>query len=260
MRVAIFNQKGGVGKTTTTLHLAAALSRHGYRNLLIDLDPQAHLTSIHGTTIPDARTSAFAFYQHNHPLEDLAIEWPTLGWLIPAHAELIKVDSLFGKGPNTLNRLKQGLNELSTANSADSAGIDHQNILIDCCPFLGVLSLNAIFAADRILVPVSSDHLSLRGAQQIEHTLRALEPVLKCRLERRYLLTRFDRRRRMSFEIADKMKALFGADVCTTVISENVAIAESPAFNRDVFKHAANSRGAQDYLALLAELQASGFL
>jgi chromosome partitioning protein len=257
LRVAIFNQKGGVGKTTTTLNLAAALSRHGYRNLLIDLDPQAHLTSILGITMPDARASSFAFYQNNRPMAELAIEWPTLGWLIPAHAELIKVDSLFGKGPNTLNRLNQGLHDLSTTNSA---GIDHQNTLIDCCPFLGVLSLNAIFAADRILVPVSSDHLSLRGAQQIDRTLRALEPVLKRRVERRYLLTRFDRRRRMSYEIAKKMKDLFGADACTTVISENVAVAESPGLNRDVFTHASNSRGAQDHLALLAELQASGFL
>jgi chromosome partitioning protein len=257
VRVAVFNQKGGVGKTTTTLNLAAALSRHGHRNLLIDFDPQAHLTSILGVAMPEVRSSAFAFYQHNRPLAELAIEWPSLGWLIPAHAELIKVDSLFGKGPNTLNRLNQGLNDLSNANPRS---IEHQVTLIDCCPFLGVLSLNAIFAADRVLVPVSSDHLSLRGAIQIERTLRALEPVLKRRVERRYLLTRFDRRRRMSFEIADKMKALFGADVCATVISENVAVAESPAVNLDVFTHAVNSRGARDHLALLAELKSSGFL
>lgn len=263
MRIAVFNQKGGVGKTTTTLNLAAALSRQGCRTLLIDLDPQAHLTSIHGNDMPDVRASAFALYQHNRPLAELLIDWPSLGWLIPAHAELIKVDSLFGKGPNILNRLNQGLHDLaadSLATGSISPKITHENTLIDCCPFLGVLSLNAVFAADRLLVPVSSDFLSLRGAQQIERTLRALEPVLKRRMERRFLLTRFDRRRRMSFEIAEKMKELFGDDVCTTVISENVSIAESPAVNRDVFTHAASSRGAQDYAALLTELQESGFL
>ena len=258
LRVAVFNQKGGVGKTTTTLNLAAALSRQGRHTLLIDLDPQAHLTSIHGDNPPDVRASAFALYQHNRPLVELAINWPSLGWLIPAHAELIKVDSLFGKGPNILNRLNQGLHDLEAG--AEQYSITHDTTLIDCCPFLGVLSLNAVFAADRLLVPVSSDFLSLRGAQQIERTLRALEPVLKRRVERRYLLTRFDRRRRMSFEIADKMKEYFGNDVCATVISENVSVAESPAVNRDVFAHAPSSRGAKDHAALLAELQESGFL
>lgn len=258
MRIAVFNQKGGVGKTTTTLNLAAALARRGENNLLIDLDPQAHLTSIRCEEMPAARMSAFALYQHNRPLSELAIEWPRLGWLIPAHAELIKVDSLFGKGPNILNRLNHGLQELADETAARA--LSHQHTLIDCCPFLGVLSLNAVFAADRVLVPVSSDHLSMRGARQIAHTLRALEPVLKRRVERRYLVTRFDRRRRMSFEIAEKLREEFGDDVCATVISENVAVAESPALNLDIFAHAADSRGAQDYAALLEELRAAGFL
>jgi chromosome partitioning protein len=257
LRIAVFNQKGGVGKTTTALNLAAALSRQGGRSLLIDLDPQAHLTSIHGTTA-DAQKSAFALYQNNRPLAELLVDWPTLGWLIPAHAELIKVDSLFGKGPQILNRLNHGLRDLSARTETPLPA--HDITVIDCCPFLGVLSLNAIFAADRVIVPVSSDHLSLRGAQQIEHTLQALEPVLKRRMERRYLLTRFDRRRRMSFDIARKMKEMFGDDVCATVISENVDVAESPAIGQDIFAHAPNSRGAQDYAALLTELQGSLFL
>jgi chromosome partitioning protein len=144
----------------------------------------------------------------------------------------------------------------TTSSPAAAAGLT----LIDCCPFLGVLSLNAIFATERILVPVSSDHLSLRGAEQIDRTLRALEPVLKRRPERRYLLTRFDRRRRMSFAVADKLKERFGDDVCETVISENVSVAESPAVNCDVFTYASSSRGAQDYMALLEELQGIGFI
>lgn len=262
LRIAVFNQKGGVGKTTTALNLAAAHSRRGKRSLLVDLDPQAHLTSIRdgnsdGSGIA-AHASSFALYQHNRSLADLVIDWSDLGWLIPAHAELIKVDSLFGKGPNILGRLNRGLNELQEDDTAPAGRAELT--VIDCCPFLGVLSLNAIFAADRVLVPVSSDHLSLRGAEQIARTLKALEPVLKKRVERRYLLTRFDRRRRMSQEIADKMKSLFGDEVCTTVISENVAVAESPAFNRDVFAHAATSRGALDYMALLEELETTGFL
>ena len=253
MRMAVFNQKGGVGKTTTALNLAAALARDSTPTLLIDLDPQAHLTAIHGLTPGEAHHSIFALYQDNLPLEELTVIWEGVGRLVPAHAELIKVDSIFGKGPAILNRLNSGLQTLEASGGESMA-------IIDCCPFLGVLSLNAIFASDRILVPVASDYLSLRGALQIEHTLKALEPVLKRRIERRYLLTRFDRRRKMSFEVQERLRKQFGAELCETVISENVAIAEAPAMSLDIFGHSPTSRGAQDYLALMGELRAARFV
>jgi chromosome partitioning protein len=246
-RIAVFNQKGGVGKTTTVLNLSAALHRQGGSPLLIDIDPQGHLTEIHETPPQDAGRSLFGFYQDHKPLQQLQISWDYIGQLIPSHRELIKVDSVFGKGPTILNRLKYGLEALEKETPVP-------NTLIDCCPYLGVLSLNAIFASDLVLIPIASDFLSLQGAQKVEKTLQALEPVLKRRINRRYLLTCYDRRRGMTFKVHEQAKASFGEELCETVISENVAVAESPQYKKDIFRYNNSSSGAQDYDALLGEL------
>lgn len=253
MRIAIFNQKGGVGKTTTALNLSAALNRAGDPPLLLDLDPQGHLSSIHGNAPSEANCSLFAFYQDLCPLADLEIPWENIGQLIPAHQQLIKVDSIFGKGPAILNKLRHGLEALEAHHKP-------RPTIIDCCPYIGVLALNAIFACDRLLIPVSTDYLSLQAAEHITRTLQVLEPVLKRRVERRYLLTRFDRRRRMSDDVRNKLRERYGKEVCETVISENVAVAESPSLNQDVFKFNASSTGARDYRALLEELRQGGDL
>jgi chromosome partitioning protein len=251
-KIAVFNQKGGVGKTTTSLNLTAALARRGYNPLSIDLDPQAHLSYVCGTTVGNADDSVFGFYQNAKPLTQLIR--PALGgWLvIPAHVELSRVDTQFGKGPNVLNRLNLGIvkENLNTG----------RPIVLDCCPMLGVLSLSAIFASDRVLVPVSADYLAVQGVTQVEKTFRALEHVLKKRLLRRYVITRFDGRRKMSHEIFEELKARYGDEVCDTRISENVSVAESPASKKDVFAHSPDSRGAQDYEALLNELVDAGFI
>lgn len=251
-RLAIFNCKGGVGKTTTALNLGAALARHGQRVILADMDPQAHLTRVFDK-LPDAPTgSLYAVYEHSTPLRALLVDLPGIGGLLPAHGQLMKVDSLYGKGPATLNRLKYALEALD---------VEHPStVLIDCCPYVGVLSLSAVFAASAVLVPVSSDYLSLQGAKQIGHALDALEPVLKRRMPRRYLITRFDRRRRMSEDIRARLRAEVGADLCETVISENVAVAMSPSLGKDVYAYQSTSRGAEDYQALFDELRAAAML
>lgn len=246
-RIAVFNQKGGVGKTTTVLNLSAALARRGNSPLLIDMDPQGHLTQIHDDPPDAAGKSLFGFYQEGKPLSQLELQWENIGRLIPSHRELIKVDSIFGKGPAILNRLKQGLEALEKE-------VPRRHTLIDCCPYLGVLSLNAIFASDLVLIPIASDFLSLQGAQKVEKTLLALEPVVKRRINRRYVMTCYDRRRGMTFEVHEQAKSGFGDELCEVVISENVAVAESPQYKQDVFRYSGASAGAHDYGALLDEL------
>ena len=251
--VAVFNQKGGVGKTTTALNLAAALARRGRQPIGIDLDPQAQFGAIVGVTARSGDDSIYSLFQRSRPLRELIQESNSGINMIPSHAELSKVDALFGKGYNAINKLNASL-------QTEKTEAMNTPWILDCCPMVGVLSLNAIFASDGVIVPISADHLSIKGAMQIRKTLKALERVLKRRVNRRYLLTRFDSRRRMARDILRMAETEFGKDVCRTLISENVSLAESPALNKTIFEHAPNSRGAYDYDALLDELLADGFI
>jgi chromosome partitioning protein len=235
------------------LNLAAALQNSGRTTFAIDLDPQAQFSAIANVTAKSGEETVLSVFENNRPLRELMRLAANAMHVIPSHAELAKVDVLYGKGYNVVNKL-------NTALQAANFGAHETSVIMDCSPLIGVLSLNAIFACQGLIVPISADHLSSQGAIHIEKTLNALEKVLKRRVNRRYLLTRFDGRRRMSWDVLKLVEEHFGADVCRTRIAENVSLAESPALNKTIFEHAPTSRGAHDYDELLAELLADGFI
>ncbi len=250
--IAVFNQKGGVGKTTTCLNLTSALAMMQRHPIAIDMDPQGHLSLACGlkdASAPDA--GILAFFKHQTPLAKLLRETSASWQIISSSLGLSKVDALYGSDPRAATLLKQGLHE--------DLALTGEPVLIDCCPMLGVLTLNALLAADRVLIPVSADFLSLQGVHRLDSALNVLEIKLKRSFERRIVVTRFDSRRKLSYDIFDKLKDRYGALVCNTRIGESVALAASPMHGKDVFAYAPHSPGAADYRALTVELVNSGF-
>lgn len=248
LKIAIFNQKAGVGSTTTALNLAAACVRQRHQPVLMDMDPQARLTEIYKHVGLDMQKHLFRHYQSDTPLADLVQPLRNGLQLIPANTELMKLDSQFGRGPATLKKLQQAL-------SALQATMPALDVIMDCCPCVGVISLSAIFASDLVLVPVSADYLSIHSAVRVDKALNALEPVVKRRIQRRYFVTRADKRKEMTAQVAQEMRRLFGAEVLVTRIAENTALAESARVGQHVFEYDANSQGARDYMTLYFELQ-----
>lgn len=249
--IAVFNQKGGVGKTTTTLNVGAALAKRERRPLLIDLDPQASLTLAHGMRNTPADSSVYAFFNDAKPLSELAVGQKTGAKLVPSSIELSKIETLHGGNTAISRKLKEGIDSEFPA--------AERLILIDCCPTLGVLALNALLAADCVLMPVSADFLSLESAGKLHAALGVLEKRMHRQFKRRIVVTRFDGRRRLSYDIYRNLQGVYGRTLCEAVITENVSLAESPMHGKDIFAYAPASHGAVDYEALTAELETGGF-
>jgi chromosome partitioning protein len=249
--IAVFNQKGGVGKTTTTLNVAASLAMLERKPIIIDLDPQAHVSLAAGIKQQPSHLCSSAFFREDVPLARLIRSLPSGLRLVPGHPDLSKVDTMLGSTPGVAGRLRKGL----------ESGLAWEDapILIDCAPALGVLSLNALLAADRVLIPVTGDFLSLQGLNRLEIALRVLEQQVRRPIERRVLLTRYDENKPQSREALATLSQRYGATLCNTHIPDDPALAESPAHGMDIFTYSAESPGAHAYRLLTMELLQKGF-
>ncbi|MEW5788776.1 MAG: ParA family protein [Pseudomonadota bacterium] len=249
--IAVFNQKGGVGKTTTTLNVAASLGLLERKPIVMDLDPQAHVSLAFGVKHLPGNATMAAFFREQVPLDRLIRQLGNGPRLLPGHADLAKIDALLGSTPGVAGTLRRGLES--------ALAWDDAPILIDCAPALGVLSLNALFAADRVLIPVTADFLSIQGLNRLDMALNVLEGPLKRRIPRKVVLTRFDETKPQCREALASLKSRYGDALCETRIQDDPALSESPAHGMDIFAYSADSPGAHDYRLLTMELLSKGF-
>jgi chromosome partitioning protein len=249
--IAVFNQKGGVGKTTTTLNVAASLALLERKPIVIDLDPQAHVSLALGVKYLQSDATTASFFRDKVPLDRVMRRLANQIRLLPGHPDLSKVDAMLGSTAGVAGTLKRGLDAALAWEDAP--------ILIDCAPALGVLSLNALFAADRVLIPVTADYLAIQGLNRLDLALNVLEGPLKRRIPRRVVLTRFDEAKPQCREALASLKSRYGDNLCDTRIPDDPALSESPAHGMDIFAYSSDSPGAHDYRLLTMELLSKGF-
>jgi chromosome partitioning protein len=245
--ICIVNQKGGVGKTTTAINLATSLALSDQRTLLLDSDPQGNASSGVGLTKDKIKRNLY-----HAILDDLKIEevmYPTVHsclQVIPSHLDLFGAEVELVNLPNREKRLR---------NLIDPIRPEFDYILIDCPPSLGFLTLNALTAADSVLIPVQCEYYSLEGLAHLFETLRRVKKALNPGLAMEgILLTMFDVRNKLSHLIVQDIRKHFNDRVFTVIIPRNVRLSEAPSFGKPAYFYDKNSRGAQCYLELAREI------
>ncbi|MGR9052306.1 MAG: ParA family protein [Gammaproteobacteria bacterium] len=235
--VAIVNQTGGVGKTTTASNLAYALAKMGHKTAVIDLDPQGHLAVSLGVVAP-ALKGIDAVLLDGAEIAEHMLEVRDNLQLIVAGPRLREIEQLTEGGARRGDLLRKALHERMT---------DRQFVFIDCPPSSGILIANALFAADELLIPMCSDFLALQGLSHLVATIKRFEKVLKKRYKASLVMSRFAGRRKISKQVLDTVLKQFPNQVLATVIKESALLAECPSFGKPVMEYRPSSPSAKDF-------------
>ncbi len=245
--IAIANQKGGVGKTTTSVNLAASLGVLEKKVLLIDADPQANASSGLGIDVESVEIGSYQVLEHSATPDEATISCssPNVS-VIPAHIDLVAIEIELVDKENREYMLKKAL---------ESVKDKYDYILIDCAPSLGLLTLNALTAADSVIIPIQCEYFALEGLGKLLNTIKSVQKIHNPNLDiEGLLLTMYDSRLRLSNQVVEEVQKHFNDMVFETVIQRNIKLSEAPSFGESIIGYDATSKGATNYISLAEEI------
>ncbi|APY09249.1 chromosome partitioning protein ParA [Winogradskyella sp. J14-2] len=245
--IAIANQKGGVGKTTTSVNLAASLGALEKRVLLIDADPQANASSGLGIDVDTVELGSYQVLEHTKTAKEavIASNAPNVD-VIPAHIDLVAIEIELVDKDEREYMLKKAILDLKS---------EYDYILIDCAPSLGLLTLNALTASDSVIIPIQCEYFALEGLGKLLNTIKSVQKIHNQALDiEGMLLTMFDSRLRLSNQVVEEVQKHFSDMVFETIIQRNVKLGEAPSYGESIINYDVSSRGAANYLNLAKEL------